>query len=78
MRLVRVTVAQQGKRSAWTRKSKRTRAKRVAWTKEDAKELKRHSKAKTPLAAISKSMKRTPGPLRQQAFKLGMSLGHGR
>jgi hypothetical protein len=54
------------------------RGTRVAWSKEDAKELKRHSKAKTPVAAISKAMGRTVGALRQQAFKLGLSLGHRR
>jgi hypothetical protein len=41
-------------------------------------ELRRHSKAKTPVAKISKMMKRTVGALRQQALKLGISLGHRR
>jgi hypothetical protein len=41
-------------------------------------ELKAHSKAKTPVIKISKQMKRTVGALRQQASKLGVSLGHQR
>ena len=41
-----------------------------AWTKADERELKGHSRAKTPLIKISKVMKRTIDALRQQAFKL--------
>jgi hypothetical protein len=41
-------------------------------------ELRKHSKAKTPIAKISKQMKRTIGALRQQALKLGIGLGHRR
>jgi hypothetical protein len=37
-----------------------------------------HSKAKTPVAKISKQMMRTVGALRQQAIKLGIGLGHQR
>jgi hypothetical protein len=51
---------------------------RREWTKDDLKELKRHSKAKTPLVEISKAMKRTPGALRQKALSLDISLGHRR
>jgi hypothetical protein len=51
---------------------------RRAWTKADQRDLKAHSKAKTPVIAISKEMKRTVGALRQQALKLGISLGHRR
>ena len=51
---------------------------RRTWTKEDQRELRAHSKAKTPVTAISKGMKRTIGALRQQALKLGISLGHRR
>jgi hypothetical protein len=51
---------------------------RRAWTKDDLRDLKKHSKGKTPVAAISKEMKRTVGALRQQALKLGISLGHRR
>jgi hypothetical protein len=48
------------------------------WSKEDRRELRAHSKAKTPVTKISKLMNRTVGALRQQALKLGMPLGHRR
>jgi hypothetical protein len=51
---------------------------RRAWTKEDQRSLKTHSKTKTPVVAISKEMQRTVGAIRQQALKLGISLGHRR
>jgi hypothetical protein len=54
------------------------RAERRAWTKEDLRDLKMHSKGKTPVIDISKEMQRTVGALRQQALKLGISLGHRR
>ena len=41
-------------------------------------ELRRHSRARTPVAKISKQIKRTIGALRQQAFQLGIGLGHQR
>jgi hypothetical protein len=53
-------------------------AKRVRWTKALLAELRRHSKARTPVAKIAKQMKRTEGALRQQARKLGIGLGHQR
>jgi hypothetical protein len=53
-------------------------AKRVPWTKPLLAELRRHSKARTPVATIAKQMKRTEGALRQQALKLGIGLGHQR
>jgi hypothetical protein len=59
------------------RKAKR-RIQRRAWTKEDQRELRSHSKAKTPVTTISREMKRSVGALRQQALKLGISLGHRR
>jgi hypothetical protein len=49
-----------------------------AWTKKDIAELKTHSKARTPVAKISKVMKRTPGALRQKAAIVGTRLGHRR
>ena len=52
--------------------------KRARWTKAEYRELKAHSKAKTPVDKISKQMKRTIGALRQQAFKFGIGLGHQR
>lgn len=51
---------------------------RREWTTEDVKELKRHSKAKTPLDDISKVMNRTAGAVRQKATSLGIGLGHRR
>jgi len=52
--------------------------KRRAWTKQHVKELRGHSRAKTPVARISKLTKRTPGALRQKALELGLPLGHRR
>ena len=57
---------------------KTKRAKRREWTKENVRELRQHSRAKTPVARISKLTKRTVGALRQKALHLGMSLGHRR
>jgi hypothetical protein len=57
---------------------KTKRAKRVAWTKGQIRELKGHSRAKMPVTKISRLMKRTAGALRQKATILGISLGHRR
>ena len=54
------------------------RGRGFTWTKSMEAELRRHSKARTPVAEIAKLMKRTEGALRQQAFKLGFGLGHQR
>jgi len=51
---------------------------RREYTKADVKELRAHSKAKTPIAKIVKLTKRTEGSLRQKALKLGIRLGAGR
>ena len=59
-------------------KKSKTKVARRAYTKADVKELKAHSKARTPLAKISKLTKRTEGSLRQKAQKLGIGLGHQR
>jgi hypothetical protein len=59
------------------KKAKR-RTKRAAWEKAHDKELRTHSKSKTPVKKISRLMKRTVGALRQRALKLGISLGHRR
>jgi hypothetical protein len=50
----------------------------ISWTKADNRALKEHSKARTPVVKIAKDMKRTIGALRQQAYKLGIGLGHQR
>jgi hypothetical protein len=44
----------------------------------DVKELRAHSKAKTPVAKIAKLTKRTEGSMRKKALKLGIKLGHRR
>jgi hypothetical protein len=51
-------------------------AKRARWTKPLLAELRKHSKARTPVTKIAKQMKRTEGALR--ALKLGIGLGHQR
>ena len=51
---------------------------RREYTKADVKELRTHSKARTPLAKIMKLTKRTEGSLRQKALTLGIGLGHQR
>jgi hypothetical protein len=51
---------------------------RREYTKGDVKELRAHSKARTPVAKISKLTKRTIGSLRQKAKALGIGLGHQR
>jgi hypothetical protein len=67
-------MAARAKRTAKGAK-KRTRRQ---WSKADNRDLKGHSKNKTVVVKISRAMKRTPGALRQQALKLGVSLGHRR
>jgi transposase-like protein len=51
---------------------------RRRWSKEDNRELKAHSKGRTPVAKVARAMKRSVGALRQQAMKLGLGLGHQR
>jgi hypothetical protein len=55
------------------------RTKRVVrrdWTRDEVKELRKHSKGKTPVKTVSRALKRTPAALRQKAYALGISLGH--
>src|SRR5690242_17908454 len=54
------------------------RLSRRGWTPSDIKELKQHSKNKTPVKAVSTAMKRSESALRQKAFTLGVRLGHRR
>jgi hypothetical protein len=54
------------------------KAVRREYTKADVKELRAHSKARTPVDKIAKLTKRTVGSLRQKALKLGIGLGHQR
>jgi hypothetical protein len=51
---------------------------RREYTSADVKELRAHSKARTPVAKIAKQMKRTEASLRQKALMLGFGLGHTR
>jgi hypothetical protein len=51
---------------------------RREYTKDDVKELRAHSKARTPVSEIARVTKRTVGSLRQKALKLGIGLGHQR
>jgi hypothetical protein len=58
--------------------AKTTKSKRREYTKEDVKLLRAHSKTRTPVARVSKLMKRSEGSLRQKARVLGIGLGHQR
>ena len=60
------------------KKATKKAVKRREWTKADIKELKAHSKTRTPVTKISKLTKRTIGALRQKALVLGIGLGHQR
>ena len=51
---------------------------RREYTKADVKELRAHSRARTPIAKIAKLTKRTEGSLRQKALRIGIRLGHRR
>jgi hypothetical protein len=51
---------------------------RRPYTKADVKELRAHSKARTPVTKIARQMKRTEASLRQKAQKLNIGLGHQR
>ena len=64
-------------------KKKKTKTKQALrkvkpWTSQDHRDLKAHSKTKTPVAKISKAMKRTVGAIRQKARILGIPIGHRR
>jgi hypothetical protein len=67
------------KETAVAKKTKMAkRGKRVAWTKAHERELRGHSRNKTTVKSIARSMKRTPGALRQKAHAMGLALGHRR
>ena len=57
-------------------KKAKKRIVRREYTNADVKELRAHSKAKTPVVKIAKLTKRSVGSLRQKALKLGIRLGH--
>ena len=58
--------------------AKKINGKRKEYTKDDVKLLRAHSKARTPVAKLSKLLKRSEGSLRQKARTLGIGLGHQR
>ena len=51
---------------------------RSPWTKDNVRQLKAHSKAKTPAVDVAKAMKRTEAAVRQKAKTIGIGLGHRR
>jgi hypothetical protein len=51
---------------------------RSPWTKDDIRQLKADSKAKTPLMNVAKAMKRTEAAVRQKAKTIEIGLGHRR
>jgi hypothetical protein len=63
---------------AMKRKVTDGRGKRVSWSKENIRDLKMHSKSKTPVAKISKLMKRSEGAIRQKGLALDIGIGHRR
>jgi len=57
---------------------KSSRSKRRAWTKGDVTALRGHSKSKTPVVSIARTLKRSAGAIRQKALSLGLPIGHRR
>ena len=57
---------------------KSSRTKRRAWTKADVSSLKQHSKQKSPVVSIARTLKRSAGAIRQKALSLGLPIGHRR
>jgi hypothetical protein len=47
---------------------------RNPWTKEDLRQLKAHSKSRTPVVEVAKAMKRTEAAVRQKAKTIGIVL----
>jgi hypothetical protein len=70
--------ASQPRNTKCLKKAKKKTVVRREYTKADVKELRAHSKAKTPVVKIAKLTKRSVGSLRQKALKLGIRLGHRR
>jgi hypothetical protein len=75
---VRYHIESSNQREIEVAKKAKKKIVRREYTKADVKELRAHSKAKTPVAKIMKLTKRTEGSLRQKARNLGISLGHRR
>jgi hypothetical protein len=65
--------------NGWPSKShKKSRTKRRAWSKGDVTALRGHSKKRTPVASIARTLKRSAGAIRQKALSLGLPIGHRR
>src|SRR5258708_6396100 len=75
---ISVLVRPPHKRKQCVAKKARKTVVRREYSKADVKELRAHSKAKTPVVKIAKLTKRSVGSLRQKALKLGIRLGHRR
>jgi hypothetical protein len=58
--------------------SKKKTSVRSPWTKDDIRQLKAHSKARSPVVEVAKVMKRTEAAVRQKAKTIGIGLGHRR
>jgi hypothetical protein len=70
--------ASQSRNNKWLRKQKRKVSCGASTAKAEVKELRAHSKAKTPVDKIAMLTKRSVGSLRQKAHTLGLGLGHRR
>jgi hypothetical protein len=57
---------------------RKNRIVRREWTVGEVKELKQHSKDRTPVKTVSRSLKRTQAAVRHKAMTLGLPLGHRR
>jgi len=71
--------AEHGRNQSEAKKQMAKKAKKAVrreYTTGDVRELRAHSKARTPVAKIAKQMKRSVGSLRQKALALGIRLGH--
>jgi hypothetical protein len=51
---------------------------RSPWTKDDIRQLRAYSKARTPVVDVAKAMKRTEAAVRQKAKTIEIGLGHRR
>ena len=51
---------------------RRGRTKRLPWTKQDVRELREHSRSKSPVKEIARTMKRTLGALREKIEHFGV------
>jgi hypothetical protein len=62
---------------AMAKRSKKA-PRRKRWSADDVKLLRKHSRERTPVALVAKTMKRSEGAVRQKALSLGIGLGHRR